>query len=177
MSSVFWAPAWSRGQQPPETEHVVGLDQQDRERDWMTDTRSEVSLDGVTYRWRDPVTDAEMVELINSHCGTPAAGWWDQIRQHSYGWVSARLSDGALVGFVNVVTDGGDHAFLIDTKTHGAFQHRGIGTRVVSLAATHAKAAKCEWLHVDWDPGLAAFYVDACGFTPTEAGLIHLPSL
>jgi hypothetical protein len=48
---------------------------------------------------------------------------------------------------------------------------------LVRLAATHAKAAQCEWLHVDWDPGLATFYLDACGFRPTEAGLIHLPTL
>jgi ribosomal protein S18 acetylase RimI-like enzyme len=82
-----------------------------------------------------------------------------------------------LVGFVNVVGDGGDHAFLIDTKTRAEYQRRGIGTRVVALAAQHAKAAGCEWLHVDFDDHLRAFYFDACGFEPTEAGLIHLPSL
>jgi hypothetical protein len=30
---------------------------------------------------------------------------------------------------------------------------------------------------VDFDPGLETFYFDACGFRPTDAGLIHLPSL
>ena len=45
-----------------------------------------------------------------------------------------------LVGFVNVTSDGGDHAFLIDTKTRGAFQRRQVGTRVVAFAAQHAKA-------------------------------------
>jgi len=49
------------------------------------------------------------------------------------------------VGFVNVVGDGGDHAFLIDTKTRGSFQRRQVGTRVVAFAAQHAKAAGCEW--------------------------------
>jgi GNAT superfamily N-acetyltransferase len=144
--------------------------------DSVPDTRSEIILDGVTYCWRDPVSDVEMVELVESHGGRAATGWWDRIRPHSLGWVTARLSDGRLIGFVNVATDGGDHAFLIDTKTHGAHQHKGIGTRVVRLAAAHAKAAECEWLHVDWDPGLATFYLDACGFTPAEAGLIHLRS-
>jgi hypothetical protein len=28
--------------------------------------------------------------------------------------------------------------------------------------------------HVDFEPDLAAFYFDACGFRPTDAGLIHL---
>jgi GNAT superfamily N-acetyltransferase len=141
-----------------------------------TGLESEVCSDGVSYRWRGPLTDAEMVELVTAHGGTATPGWWDRIRPHSLGWATARASDSVLVGFVNVVSDGGDHAFLIDTKTHGAYQHKGIGTRVVRFAAQHAKAAGCEWLHVDFEAGLATFYFDACGFRPTEAGLIHLPS-
>ncbi len=43
-------------------------------------------------------------------------------------------------------------------------------------SSKHAKAAGCEWLHVDFDPGLAPFYFDACGFECTDAGLIHLAS-
>jgi ribosomal protein S18 acetylase RimI-like enzyme len=136
----------------------------------------EVRSEEVSYRWRGPLTDAEMVELVAAHGGTSTVGWWDRIRPHSLGWVTARARDDALVGFVNVVSDGGDHAFLIDTKTHCAYQRRGIGTHVVRFAAQHAKAAGCEWLHVDFDAGLASFYFNACGFRPTEAGLIHLPS-
>lgn len=101
------------------------------------------------------------------------AGWWDQIRPHSLGWITAR-SRGVLVGFVNVAWDGGDHAFLIDTKTRGTWQRRGIGTELVRQAAGEARAAGCEWLHVDFAPALAPFYFDACGFDPTRAGLIHL---
>jgi hypothetical protein len=33
------------------------------------------------------------------------------------------------------------------------------------------------WLHVDFAPHLWSFYFDACGFRPTDAGLIHLHSL
>jgi GNAT superfamily N-acetyltransferase len=94
-----------------------------------------------------------------------------------FGWVTARAEDGRLIGFVNVVSDGGDHAFLIDTKTHGQHQRKGIGTMIVRFAAEHAKASGCEWLHVDFEPHLSAFYFDSCGFRRTEAGLIHLPSL
>jgi len=130
--------------------------------------------DGVVLRWRGPLSDGEMVELVTSHGGSPDAGWWDRIRPHSLGWVTARIGEGQVVGFVNVVTDGGDHAFLIDTKTRGSHQRRGIGTRVVGFAAEHAKAAGCEWLHVDFEPELRDFYLDACGFRPTDAGLIPL---
>ena len=115
-----------------------------------------------------------MLELVASYGGTPAPGWWDRIRPHSFGWVTARTRDGLLVGFVNVVSDGGDHAFLIDTKTRGSFQRRGIGVRVVAVAAEHARSAGHEWLHVDFDPHLRGFYFGACGFEPTDAGLIRL---
>jgi hypothetical protein len=66
-----------------------------------------------------------MADLVASYGGTPVPGWWDTIRPHSLGWVTAR-------------------------------------------------AAGCEWLHVDFDEELRAFYLDACGFEPTAAGLIHL---
>jgi ribosomal protein S18 acetylase RimI-like enzyme len=133
--------------------------------------------DGVILRWRGALTDEEMVDLVSSYGVTPVPGWWDQIRPHSFGWVTARLGDGTVVGFVNVVTDGGDHAFLIDSKTRGAYQRQRIGTRVVKFAVEHAKAAGCEWLHVDFDPQLRPFYFDACGFEAVDAGLVHLPSL
>jgi ribosomal protein S18 acetylase RimI-like enzyme len=131
----------------------------------------------IAYSGRGALTDDEMVDLVDPYGGHPVTGWWDRIEPHSLGWVTARSSDGMLVGFVNVAWDGGDHAFLIDTKTHGGWQHRGIGTEVVRHAAVHAQAAGCEWLHVDFSPDLAPFYFEACGVRDTDAGLIHLFSL
>lgn len=131
-------------------------------------------IEDVTYTWRGPLSDLEMIDLVESHGGHAVAGWWDQIRDHSLGWVTARTLDGALVGFVNVAWDGGDHAFLLDPKTRSTHQRRGIGTAAVRCAAEYAKEAGCEWLHVDFQPELAPFYLGACGFTPTEAGLVHL---
>jgi ribosomal protein S18 acetylase RimI-like enzyme len=133
--------------------------------------------DGVSYRWRGAISDDEMVELVTSHGGRAVVGWWDRIRPHSLGWVTARDADGLLVGFVNVAWDGGDHAFLIDTKTRGSHQRRGIATEVVRQAVRHAQDAGCEWLHVDFEAELAPFYLDACGFRATDAGLVHLHSL
>lgn len=115
-----------------------------------------------------------MVDLVESHGGDPSVGWWARISANSLGWVGARDQDGLLVGFVNVAWDGGDHAFLIDTKTRGSSQHRGIGRELVRQAVVNAGFAGCEWLHVDFEPDLARFYLDACGFRRTDAGLIHL---
>lgn len=133
--------------------------------------------DDVTYSWRSSITDDEMVELVDAHGGRSEPGWWDRVSPHSLGWVAARSTDGLLIGFVNVASDGSDHAFLLDTKTRGDWQHRGVGTALVRRAARHAKEAGCEWLHVDFEADLAPFYLAACGFLPTDAGLIHLPTL
>jgi GNAT superfamily N-acetyltransferase len=118
-----------------------------------------------------------MVELVDSHGGRSKAGWWNQVSPRSLGSVTARTTEGRLVAFVNAAWDGADHASLIDTKTRGDWQHRGVGTEVVRRAARHAKAAGCEWLHVDFEPDLAPFYFEACGLRPTAAGLIDLHSL
>ena len=91
-----------------------------------------------------------MVDLVTSHEGAPQVGWWDRIRGHSLGWVTARDAAGVLVGFVNVAWDGSHHAFLLDTKTRGSVQRRGVGTAVVQEALRQARAAGCEWLHVDF---------------------------
>ena len=134
-------------------------------------------MEDLVYAWRTAITDDEMVDLVDSHGGRSQSGWWERVRPHSLGWVTARTTDGLLVAFANVAWDGADHAFLIDTKTRREWQHRGVGTTVVHLAAQHAKAAGCEWLHVDFEPDLTPFYFDACGFRSTHAGLIHLFSL
>lgn len=133
-------------------------------------------MDSITFVWRGDLTDDELVDLTRSHGGDAAVGWWEQIRPFSLGWVTARTGVGLLVGFANVAWDGGSHAFLLDPKTRGSYQRRGIGTEVVRLARDHAAMAGCAWLHVDFGEELAPFYLDACGFSPTSAGLIYLSS-
>jgi GNAT superfamily N-acetyltransferase len=95
------------------------------------------------------------------------------VRQHSLGWVVAR-EDARLVGFVNVLWDGLVHAWIQDTMVAKSARHQGIGTELVALAVKETRGAACEWLHVDFDDHLRPFYIDACGFTPTHAGLIAL---
>jgi GNAT superfamily N-acetyltransferase len=84
------------------------------------------------------------------------------------------LETDELVGFVNVAWDGAGHAFLLDTMVTSRARRRGVGTKLVAVAVAQARAAGCEWLHVDFDDHLRSFYFDACGFVPTEAGLIAL---
>jgi GNAT superfamily N-acetyltransferase len=129
---------------------------------------------GVDYRWRADISDADVNGLTRSYGGQAKDGWWDRIRPHSLGWATAHLGDGTPVGFANVAWDGGDHAFLLDPKVRLDHQRRGIATELVHRCAGHAAEAGCEWLHVDFRDELAPFYVGACGFLPTAAGLLRL---
>jgi GNAT superfamily N-acetyltransferase len=61
-----------------------------------------------------------------------------------------------------------------DTMVSSGARRRGVGTELVSRATDAARAAGCEYLHVDFDDHLRGFYFDACGFRPTNAGLIKL---
>ena len=132
-------------------------------------------MDDLQYRWRGALTDAEVVGLVVAHGDRAQPGWWDQIRPHSLGWVTARGPGSIVAGFVNVAWDGGNHAFLLDTKVRSEFQRRGIATELVRIAVARSRTAGCEWLHVDFEARLAPFYLVACGFRPTTAGLIYLP--
>jgi len=135
----------------------------------------------VTYQWRGAFTNAEVNALHAEAFETPVFDesewdWTGLVHRHSLGWVVAR--DGAdladLAGFVNVLWDGLVHAWLQDVMVAAKARGQGIGTALVGHARVGAKAAGCEYLHVDFEDHLSGFYYDACGFTPAKAGLITL---
>lgn len=121
---------------------------------------------------RPPLTDAALNTLF--------AAAWPGYREMSFGpvlarsltWIAARSGD-TLVGFVNLATDGGMHAFVLDTTVHPDWQRRGIGRRLVRAAIDEARAAGLTWVHVDYEPHLDEFY-RGCGFRPTPAGVLRL---
>lgn len=133
---------------------------------------------GIDYRWRGEFENAEVHVLHAEAFDTPVfdeAEWnWRQlVAAHSLGWVVARDGE-RLVGFVNVLWDGLVHAWIQDTMVAARARGRGIGTELVAVATAAARDAGCEWLHVDFEEHLRDFYLGACGFQPTSAGLIPL---
>lgn len=78
-----------------------------------------------------------------------------------------------LVGFVNVAWDGGIHAFILDTCVDRDYRRRGIALQLLARATDLARQRGAQWLHVDFEPHLDAFYRKA-GFGPTAAGLMRL---
>ena len=131
----------------------------------------------VEYDWRGSFDNAEVNALHAEAFGHPVFDddWHTQVHRHSLGWVCARREGGVLVGFVNVAWDGGVHAFILDTVVARDARREGIGRGLVASAIAGTRATgPCEWLHVDFEEELRPFYFDACGFTPTDAGLIAL---
>jgi GNAT superfamily N-acetyltransferase len=94
------------------------------------------------------------------------------VLRRSLGWICAREGK-ELVGFVYLAWDGAQHAFLLEPTVLPRVQRRGIGRELVLRAVRLAHRRGCEWVHVDWEAGLAPFYW-ACGFRRTQAGVIHL---
>jgi GNAT superfamily N-acetyltransferase len=129
----------------------------------------------VALAWRGPIANTELNALHAEGFGHSLLDedWEGQLARHSLGWVVARDAD-RLVGFVNVAWDGGAHAFLLDTVVAVDHRGRGVGKALVQAAVDGAAEAGCEWLHGDWESHLDRFYTDACGFTPTSAGLRSL---
>jgi ribosomal protein S18 acetylase RimI-like enzyme len=132
----------------------------------------------ITYEWRGDFENATLNALHAEGFGGRSDGvdWHAQLSQHSLGWVCA-WEGPELAGFVNVAWDGGAHAFILDTVVAAGMRGCGTGTGLIAAAARHARAAGCEWLHVDFEDHLASFYYQACGFTPTSAGVIALAGM
>ena len=128
-----------------------------------------------SLRPRGELTDPELDALHAAAFGHPVTEtpWRQRLADHSLTWVTARL-DGRLVGFVNVIGDGGVHAILLDTCVAPDVQGRGVGRALVAAAADEARRAGCQWLHADYEPHLVGFYEGACGLRHSEAGLLRL---
>jgi GNAT superfamily N-acetyltransferase len=129
----------------------------------------------ITYEWRGAFDNQEVNALHAEGFDHRLLedDWKGHVERHSLGWVCARDGD-ALVGFVNVAWDGAVHAFILDTLVTARVGRVGVGTALVARARDEARAAGCEWLHVDFEDDLRAFYIDSCGFAPTNGGLIAL---
>jgi GNAT superfamily N-acetyltransferase len=130
------------------------------------------------YEWRGAFGNQEVNALHAEAFQTRVFdesewNWVELVHRHSLGWVVARQGP-TLVGFVNVLWDGLVHAWLQDMMVAATPRGQGIGTELVTRARDGAAAAGCEYLHVDFEDHLRPFYFGACGFTPTNAGLIAL---
>jgi GNAT superfamily N-acetyltransferase len=130
-----------------------------------------------SYAWRGDFDNAEL-NVLHAQCfgagaGAGAVDWSGRVHQHSLGWVCARDGE-RLIGFVNIAWDGGVHAFILDTMVGRDVRRQGVGSALLAVAVQEARAAACEWLHVDFEEHLRTFYLDFGEFTATGAGVMAL---
>ena len=128
----------------------------------------------IEYRVNPPVTNAELDQLYvvswpNHH---PPYDFGPEL-ERALAFVCA-YDAGALIGFVRLAWDGSIHAFLLEPTVRPDYRRRGIGRSLVGRAVAVARERGMDVVHVDYEqPHLRAFY-EACGFTPTNAGLLRL---
>jgi GNAT superfamily N-acetyltransferase len=130
-------------------------------------------MTAIEYRVNPPVTNAELDQLNvvswpNHH---PPYDFRPEL-ERALAYVCAYAGQ-ELIGFVRLAWDGSIHAFLLDPTVRPDFRRRGIGRSLVEHAVAAARERGMEWVHVDYEPELRECY-RACGFRPTDAGLIHL---
>jgi ribosomal protein S18 acetylase RimI-like enzyme len=129
-------------------------------------------MNEIAYRVSPPVSSDDLNALFAASWETHQPTDFAPLLRHSLTYVCA-YDGGRLIGFVKLISDGGVHAFLLDTTVHPDARRRGIGRELVRHAADAARARGIEWLHVDYEPHLDTFY-KSCGFRHTHAGLIRL---
>jgi ribosomal protein S18 acetylase RimI-like enzyme len=126
----------------------------------------------IEYQIQPQLSDREINDLFASAWQNHAQREFGPVLVQSLTYVGA-FDGSRLVGFVNVAWDGGVHGFILDTTVHPEYQRRGIGTELMLRAAKIAAERGIEWLHVDYEPHLYAFY-RGCGYEETKAGLLNL---
>ncbi|WP_423595297.1 GNAT family N-acetyltransferase [Roseateles sp. MS654] len=129
-------------------------------------------MEAVELRVSEPVSDEALNGLFASAWEGHAQRSFQPVLSRSLLYVCA-YAGRELVGFVNVATDGGQHAFLLDTCVHGRLRRNGIGKALVRKAVQVASLAGITWVHVDYEPSLHHFY-QACGFRPSAAGVLRV---
>jgi len=95
-----------------------------------------------------------------------SVGWDGRVAKYkrkignSYLWVTCFANDD-LIGYADVVSDGVDDAYIRDVIVHPDYQHRGIGSTLLTMITTRIRKDGIKMVHVIFEPSLEAFYQKA----------------
>jgi ribosomal protein S18 acetylase RimI-like enzyme len=85
------------------------------------------------YIWKESLSSSEINLLYNT------VGWPQFPEEQlslsfkcTWNWLSCRSSDGQLVGFSRILSDGMIHAYICSMVVHSKFQNLGIGTLMMN---------------------------------------------
>jgi ribosomal protein S18 acetylase RimI-like enzyme len=84
------------------------------------------------YMWREPLSPSE-INLLFKTVEWPqfSEEQLQQSFQSTWNWITCRSSDGQLVGFSRILSDGITHAYICSMVVHASFQKSGIGTAMM----------------------------------------------
>ena len=83
----------------------------------------------------------------------------------------ACFADDTLVGYVDVVSDGIDDAYIRDLVVHPEYQRRGIGSKLLDMIIKRVRSDRIKTLNVVFEPRLNEFYEKA-NFVIMAGGII-----
>jgi len=83
----------------------------------------------------------------------------------------ACFADDTLVGYVDVVSDGIDDAYIRDLVVHPEYQRRGIGSKLLDMIIKRVRSDRIKTLNVVFEPRLNEFYEKA-NFVIMAGGVI-----
>lgn len=90
----------------------------------------------------------------------------------SWGWITAYNESNELIGFVQILSDGIKHAYILRLVVHKDYQGQGIGTRIVENLMDLLKENKLNPILIT-KPTEEAFY-NKFGFARENNGFISL---
>jgi len=90
----------------------------------------------------------------------------------TWGWITARDESNKLVGFVQILSDGIKHAYILRLLVHKDYQGQGIGTKIVENLMELLKENKLNPVLIT-KPAEEAFY-SKFGFARENNGFISL---
>ena len=124
------------------------------------------------YRYKvDPELDAEQVGELRRTVGWDArVDKYRQILGNTYLCVACFALD-QLVGYVDVVSDGIDDAYIRDLMVHPDHQRRGIGSTLLGMVKEKIRQERIKMVSLVFEPDLIEFYRRA-GFHIIAGGLI-----
>ncbi|MNC36086.1 Acetyltransferase (GNAT) family protein [compost metagenome] len=83
------------------------------------------------YLFKGPLTLEELDTLLQSHSWNMPLERLEETMRLSWGWITARSEEGDLAGFVQVLSDGYRHAYIMRLIVHPDFRRQGIGSAIM----------------------------------------------
>lgn len=121
----------------------------------------------------------EKIDLIELNELLSTIGWGikdiDKLENSlklSWGWITARDENNNLIGFVQILSDGIKHAYILRLLVHKEYQGQGIGTKIIENMLQWLKENKFNPVLIT-KPSEETFY-NKFGFGRSNNGFISM---